>query len=57
MKKDNLKNFENFTGKHLCRSLLLIKLQANTYLGELLRTAASNIMSNLYQKSQEKVVK
>ena len=57
MKKDNLKNFENFTGKHLCRSLLLIKLQANTYLEELLRTAASNIMSNLYQMSQEKVVK
>ena len=27
MKKDVLKNFENFTGKYLYRSLFLIKLQ------------------------------
>ena len=27
-KKDVLKNFANFTGKHLCWSLFLIKLQA-----------------------------
>ena len=28
VKKDFLKNFANFTGKHLCWSLYLIKLQA-----------------------------
>ena len=28
MKKDVLRNFAKFTGKHLCRSLFLIKLQA-----------------------------
>ena len=27
MKKDILKNFPKFTGKHLCQSLFLIKLQ------------------------------
>ena len=28
LKIDVLKNFENFTGKHLCWSLFLVKLQA-----------------------------
>ena len=28
VKIDVLKNFANFTGKHLCWSLILIKLQA-----------------------------
>ena len=30
VKKDVLKTFANFTGKHLCWILFLIKLQANT---------------------------
>ena len=37
MKKGVLKNFVNFTGKHLCGSLFLIKLQArpeNNYFEE-----------------------
>ena len=30
LKKGVLRNFTNFTGKHLCQSLFLIKLQAKT---------------------------
>ena len=59
MKKAAFKNFANFTGKYLCWSLFLIKLQTetpaqafsgenceifkNTYFEEYLRTAAFRI--------------
>ena len=44
VKEDVLKNFANFTGKHLCWSLFLIKLQKifkNIYSEVYLRTSAS----------------
>ena len=47
IKKDVLKKFAIFAGKHLCWSLFLIKLQAfrpdSTYVKECLRTVASLI--------------
>ena len=62
IKKGILENFGDFTGKNLCWSLFLIKLQAfrpkrdskiseifkNTYVEEYLRTTASDLR-NLYQ--------
>ena len=47
--KSVLKNFANFTGKHLCWSLFLLKLQAYTYFEEHLRTAAPVSITNQYR--------
>ena len=60
LKKSVLKNFANHTGKHLCWSLFLIKLQAYNFIKKRLQHLFSSeiceIFNNIYFEEHLRVV-